>query len=159
ALSSDLHFEKEEGSSLIIDGTINSANLTAYIEGATADHKFSLSPKTHLEFTLTPALFKTLIDEKERKNWELASKTLVKVDIEKAIFPLVRDPSTFKEIILQAKFSIDRAELHHQNLGSYSLKSFQGIIIAQQNLEISYSGEIQGKEYTKLSGNISVTPE
>lgn len=158
-LSLEMNVEKEGPSSLSIYGTATSANLSAYIEGVTQDHQFSLSPQTRLDFTLTPALFKALIDEKERKDWDLASKTQVKIHVEKGIFPMTLSTPQFKDIVLQASLSIDRVELHHPRLGSYSLKQFNGSVIAQQNLEIAYEGQIQGKELTKLTGNISITPE
>ncbi len=157
--SSELHFEKEANASLMVHGMVKSANLTAYIEGVTTDHKFSLSPQTHLEFIVTPALFKGLINEKERENWELTNKTVIKVDLEKGIFPLTTSNPTFNDIVLRAKLTINHAELHHQNLGVYSLNGFQASLIAQQNLDFAYSGEIQGKEHTKLEGHISVNPE
>ncbi|MFC2049362.1 hypothetical protein ACFLR2_01660 [Chlamydiota bacterium] len=158
-LSLEMNIEKEGHSSLAIHGTANSANLSAYIEGVTQDNKFSLSPQTRLDFTITPALFKTLINANERKEWSLASKTEVKIQVEKGVFPLTLSTPRFEDIVLQATISIDRAELHHQELSSYSLKNFSGSVIAQHNLEIAYSGEIVGKEQTKLSGTISITPE
>ncbi len=158
-LSLEMHLEKDGHSSLSIYGTASSANLTAYVEGVTEDNKFNLSPQTRLDFTVTPALFKALIDEQERKDWDLASKTQIKIEVETGIFPMTLSTPRFEDIVLQANLSIDRAELHHQSLGSYSLKHFTGFVIAHQNLEIAYEGEIQGKEQTKLSGTISITPE
>ena len=158
-LSLEMHLEKDGYSSLSLYGTATSANLNAYVEGITQDNQFNLSPQTHLDFTITPALFKTLIDEKERKDWDLASKTHIQVEVEKGIFPMSLSAPRFEDIVLQANLSIDRAELHHQGLGSYSLKKFTGSVIAAQNLEIAYEGEIQGKEQTKLAGTISLTPE
>ena len=158
-LSLEMHLEKDGHSSLSIYGTATSSNLSAYVEGVTQDNTFNLSPQTRLDFTITPALFKALIDEKQRKDWDLASKTQIRVEVEKGIFPMTLNTPRFEDIVLQANLSIDRAELHHQSLGSYSLKKFTGSVIAQQNLEIAYEGEIQGKEQTKLSGTISITPE
>jgi len=158
-LSLEIHFARDGQSNLFIDGTANSANLSAYIEGTTEDGTFKLNPKTRLNFLLTPALFKALIDEKERKEWDLASKTEMKIQVERGVFPLSLKEERFKEIVLQANLKIDRAELHHQQLGSYSLNNFFGSVTTQKNIEIAYSGEIVGKEKTKLSGNISMTPE
>ena len=158
-LTVDLNIEKEKGGALSIAGSAQSAHLTAHIEGVTKNKTFILSPQTHLEFTLTPAFFKQLIAEKERGDWELASKTKLEMTLQKGVFPLRLQQPDYRDVILQASAKIDRAELHHKALGSYSLKQFDVAIVALNNLEISYQGEIQGKEATKLSGNVSITPK
>jgi hypothetical protein len=158
-LSMNLNLTKEGSSSLFISATAKSANLTACIEGTTQDNLFTLSPKSYLDFTLTPPFFKALIHEKARNDWELASKTEVHIQIEKGVFPMKLEAPRFDEIILHAQLNTERAELHHQQLGAYSLKEFKASLIAQHNLEIAYSGAIQGKELTTLTGTLSITPD
>lgn len=157
SLNVDLHIEKN--ATLAIHGAATSDNLTAYIAGNTENNRFILNPQTQLKLTLTPLFFKQLIDEKQRGNWELASKTDLEIHVEKGSFPLTLKRPDFKEIILQASGKINRAELHHSSLGGYSLNQFDLSMTMLNNLEISYQGEIQGKEATKLEGNFSITPE
>lgn len=156
-LNVDLHIEKDE--ILCIHGSAKSENLSAYIAGNTENNRFILNPQTQLELTLTPLFFKQLIEEKQRGNWELASKTNLEIHVERGSFPLTLKRPNFKDITLQAAGKINRAELHHTSLGCYSLKQFDLSMVMLNNLEISYQGEIQGKEATKLEGNFSMTPE
>lgn len=157
-LSIDLFIEKNQNKSLNLKGSLKSDNLTANVSGITRDGKFEVAPDTSLEFILTPKFFKHLIDPKQRAEWELASKTKMGILIEKGIFPLSLKKPNFKQILLLGVAKIDRAELIHKNLGSYSINKFQASLSTMDNLNIEYSGEIQGKEETKLSGKFSITP-
>lgn len=157
SLNLDFNLIKEKKGPLSINGSAQSNNLNGYIEGFTQNNSFIVSPQTNLKLTITPSFFKELIEEKQRGNWELASKTTLNIQIEKGIFPLATK-FDYKDVILQAKATIDRAELHHATVGGYSLNQFDVNITSLNNLEISYKGEIQGKEATKLAGNVSITP-
>lgn len=155
-LNGDLNIERENRESLSITGSLKSANLIATVDGKTEKKNFVINPATHLEFTITPAFFKQLIEEKKRGDWELASKTVLNVQIEKGIFPLNLKKPDFREITLQAKAKINRAELHHAKVGSYSLNQFDLSVSSLNNLELTFIGNIQGKEATDLKGHISI---
>ncbi len=55
--------------------------------------------------------------------------------------------------------TVQRAEISHKTLSGYSLNDFSFDVIAHDNLEIAYRGEIQGKEASKLNGTLSITPQ
>jgi len=155
-LNIEARLEKNAQNVLSLNGSARSANLAAHMEGILEKNQVTIFPNSALNLTLTPSLFKQLISEKQKGNWELASKTQLEIQIEKAILPLTLKPN-FKELILQAQARLQRAELHHISLGSYTLSHFNLSAISNTQLEIQYQGEIQGKEATKISGNVSRT--
>ncbi|MCH9626252.1 MAG: hypothetical protein S4CHLAM123_14480 [Chlamydiales bacterium] len=158
-LDAQIEIEKQGPNAIGIQGTFKSAHLSGHIEGISENKKLTLNPTTQLELTLTPNLFKQLIAEDQRAHWDLASKTTLSLQVEKAIFPFPIKKSNFKEISLLAKGKIERAELNHKDLGAYSLNNFSFSIIALDNIELAYQGEIKGKETTHLSGKVSINPK
>lgn len=159
SLNLDFNLEKngQEGG-ISLQGSANSANMTAYIEGITEQNNFSIDPKSHLTFTITPALFKELIGKGKRGVWDLVSKTTLSLKIEKAFLPL-RRPLDFKAALVQATATLSRAEIHHALLGSFSLKQFEANITTLNNLEVALLGEIQGKESTHLAATLSLSSD
>lgn len=154
----DLNYESSNGF-LFLRGSAKSSHLQGFIAGHSEGKNFLLNPETHLKFTLTPAFFKLLVDEKQRGNWDLASKTEVQIDVEKGTFPLTLKNFDYKQIAMKATARINRAEIHHSELGSYTLKQFDAVLSSLENIEIRYQGEILGKEDTHLAGTISLTPK
>nr|NGX61487.1 hypothetical protein [Chlamydiota bacterium] len=151
--------EKDLENSLLLNIQIKSQNLTGTVKGKTEEKKFLLNPSSQLTFTVTPGFFQNWVQEEKRGDWSLASKTAVKIEIEQGIFPLNLKKPDYSEIVFQGRAYIDRAEITHKTLGSYSLKQFDVALASLDNLEIAYKGAIQGKEATELSGNLSLTPE
>ncbi len=154
-LNLNFNLLQENSGHLSLNGTANSANLNALIDGSTQKGLFVLNPKTVLNFSITPGLFKQLIDEKKRGDWELASKTNLIIKVEQGIFNL-KKKFELKNLNLKAHAAIDRAELHHSTLGSYSLKKFDSAIVADQTLKVTWQGDIQGKESSQMSGQLNL---
>ncbi len=158
-LNLSFDFIKELDGTLSVAGQIDATNLKGQLEGVTRDQKLYLTPGSHLTYTLTPKFFRFLLPESQKEEWSLASPTEVSLEIEKGIFPLHLKKPDFHEIVFQAKGAVQRAEINHKTLSGYSLNHFSFDVIAQDNLEIAYKGEIQGKEASKLSGTLSITPQ
>lgn len=155
----DLDLESDEGQSLLIHGSVHSANLDASVDGVTQNGKFILNPSTHLDFTVTPLLFKQLIDQEHRGEWELASKADLTIRFEKGEFPITKGTRFYQPLALEATAHLDRMELHHANFGGYSLNQFDISVMSAGNLQLAFQGEIQGKESTVLTGNLSLSPK
>ncbi|MCC5831749.1 MAG: hypothetical protein JJU12_01740 [Chlamydiales bacterium] len=149
--------KQEESISLIAD--IKSQNLNGLLKGETRENKLFLDPSSRLAFTMTPRFFKSLLPENQKDEWSLAHNTDIKLEISKGIFPLNFKKPDFSDTILQSTATVERAEINHKTLGGYALKSFSAEINILKTLEITYGGEIQGREQSLLSGKVSVSPE
>lgn len=86
----------------------------------------------------------------------MASPATLSLDILKGIFPLSLTPSYYQKMVVQAEGALERIELHHTALGSYSLHHVTFGFSAQKKLELTYQGTIQGKETSDLSGMLSL---
>ncbi len=157
----DIHFDltKEPNKTLSLTAEIQSQNLNGSLKGETREKKLYLDPSSHLVFTVTPRFFKYLLPESQKDVWTLASNTNVQFEISEGIFPLSTKKAALHDVVLQAKGTVERAEIVHKALGSYSFNNFKMEVIALSNLEISYQGEIHGKEPSSLSGTLSLTPK
>lgn len=146
----------KEGEMIPLKATCESSHLKAFLEGEIYDQKLYLDSKSHLDFTLTPQFFKYLIAPGQEEKWDLASKTNVAIQIENAIFPLdfPKPP-----LSLQAHAQVERAEIQHKTLGSYSLNQFNIAITTKENIDITFDGIIKGKETTKISATATLNQE
>jgi hypothetical protein len=158
SLNIDCHIEKKSQDVLVVQGSAAAPHLTLEIEGTLQKDRFFIDPKSHVDFMITPSFFKQLISKNRRGNWELASKTQLNIQIEKGIIPIT-EPIRLNEVVLQAHAHLNRAEMHHVSLGSYSLNHFDVTATTHNHLNINYQGEIQGREASKISGNAAMTPE
>lgn len=156
-ISFDLTKEKNEAFSLSAD--IKSQNLNGFLKGKTQDNNLVLDPSSQFVFTMAPKFFKALLPESQKEEWILARNTDVKFTFSKGIFPLDQKKIDFYNTVLEAKATVDRAEITHRTLSGYSLNQFSFQITTLNNLEIAYSGEIQGREPSIIAGKFLITPE
>lgn len=156
--NANLFFEKTE-LGISVNGKVESPNLQATISGEVKEGKLFLNPKTRFSFIVTPSFFKQWIAPSQQKEWSLASKATLSVQMEKAVIPLNINELSLHNIVLNASASLERAELSHGKGGSYSLNHLTILTIILDNLEINYQGVIQGKESADLAGSFSITPD
>lgn len=138
---------------------IESKNLNGTLNGTIESETISLNPSGKLTLNLTPKLLNSLLPESEKRGWQLASPATITLDVMKGIFPLNINKLNYNNIKFQATGTLERAELKHNRLGNYSLNNFHLEVAFLNNLNITYKGEIQGKESAQLRGEISRTPE
>ncbi|MCH9609493.1 MAG: hypothetical protein S4CHLAM45_10150 [Chlamydiales bacterium] len=141
---------KKEGS-FHLSAEVSSENLNGTIKGQTEGEEFVIDPESHLIYTLTPATFQAMIGPEQQKEWSLASKSDLKIAIKEGVFPLKFKAFSFSDLTLRSDITMDRAEMISEDAGPYSLNTFEAVVIAKDELEITASGQVRGKEESKLS--------
>lgn len=145
----------QEKRTFTLKAQLEAPQLKGYLEGRSDGTYFYVGQNTTLDYTLTPQFFKYLLEEEQRGNWELASKTLIRAEIEEGVFPLQMESPSWKQIQLKGKMTIDRAELTHKRLGTYSLNRTDLLLQTQDTLNAQFHAEIQGKEASKVQGELA----
>lgn len=152
----NLTFERENQT---WNASIESKNLKGSLNGTIEGEVLILKPPGKLTLLLTPKLFNSLLPASEKRGWHLATPADITLDATKGVFPLNLKKLDYRNIQFQALGVLERAELNHTTLGNYSLNNFHLEIAFLNNLNITYRGEIQGKEAASLRGEISRTPQ
>lgn len=153
-LNADIEIIKKE-KFLNVKAHVDATNLQGVIEGHTEDKNFYLE-KGELNFAVTPPFFKALFPSKE---WDLANKPQLKLDIEKLVFPLLKERITFQKIPFVGKIHLERAEVQHHALGALSFNEVEATLTTTaEHINLDYSGSIRGKGETHLQGDIQYFP-
>lgn len=156
-LNVKISLEETANKLFLLNAQINTENLTALILGEVLENKLILSSQSNAIFSLTPSFFEHLIAPSQKKIWALANVPKINLHIEKGTIPLDHfDP---KNIFIQTDVAVDRVEVSHPTLGCYSINQFKASVVAAENLDIVYNGNIRGKEETQFKGSLSIDPK
>ncbi len=141
---------KKEGS-FFLSADVTSVNLNGTIKGETYSGNFTINPESQLSYTLTPQTFHALIGKEQKKHWALGSKSDLIIAIKEGQFPLNIDKLDYSDIHLRTLITMDRAEVVHNEAGPYSFNNFEAQILTRDDLEVTASVHILGKEESKIS--------
>lgn len=142
--------QKKEGS-LFLTAEVKSLNLNGTVNGATYLGSFTVEPDSQLTYTLTPQTFYAMVGGEQKKHWALASKSDLSIKIIEGQIPLTNRELDYSDIKLRAEVTMERAEVIHKEAGPYSFNDFQAQILTRDDLEITASVHILGKEDSKIT--------
>ncbi|NGX55173.1 MAG: hypothetical protein KR126chlam2_00799 [Chlamydiae bacterium] len=150
-LSLDLELDKSDERMELI-ATIDSLNLKGTLKGSSVGDKFILDPDSQLTFSFTPTFFSQLLETKE---WQLANKVNLSLTIDELVMPLALKRPDFREIDFSGKLFLQRAELSSEKAGTFSANNFEATLSTAENLQMTYSGEIQGISHIEGKAQLS----
>lgn len=136
-----------------VSADVQSRLLNGKIEGEVKEGFIVFSPKSYLNFEITPALFQEVISPNLQKEWSLADKTTLNFDIQEGEVPLSLDWSKSR---VEARARLGRVELHHTKNENFSLNDVEGTFVSNGVTSLKMAGEIVGKERSKFQAELEM---
>nr|NGX53836.1 hypothetical protein [Chlamydiota bacterium] len=150
-LSLDLELDKTD-EKMELTASIDAPNLKGTLKGNSVEDKFILDPDSQLTFSFTPSFFSQLLNTKE---WQLANKVNLSLSFDELVMPLALKRPDFREIDFSGKLFLQRAELSSEKSGTFSADNFEATLSTAENLQLVYSGEIQGISHIEGKAQLS----
>lgn len=140
--------------------TLETPNSSGSFKGKSQDGVFVLESGGEFVFSLSPAFFKQVIQASAVEKWHLANKADLALHVENLSFPLTLKDFDFRKILFKGSLSLDRAEIVHEQLGHFSLNHFTGTLQTADDLELTYTGQIQSNAGpTYMEGSMTLNEQ
>ncbi len=153
----DLKIEKNP-QSLVFHSTIQSPNVRGSFDGKSQNGRFYLNPGGKMIWTITPGLFKEIIDTHAESEWNLANKTEMHLTVQQLEFPFqALKNRSWKDVLFQGTLGLERAEIFHPEFGHFSLNRLYSEWKTKDKLSLVYHGQLNSDGgTTQMEGEMTV---